>query len=107
MPEPKTESARKHASRRAAEAAGPHELVGMAYDLAILACRRGDASRSAKAVLLLRKVMRSAGPEDSSGVGKFYDWCLERIRRGEFDAAAQALSDLRAAWEEAMRRFPA
>lgn len=93
--------------RRAAGAATPHELVGMAYDLAIMACRRSEGTRSEKALLLLREVMRSAGPEDSTDLMKFYDWCLDRIRQGEFDAAAQTLGDLRAAWEEAERRFPA
>jgi hypothetical protein len=105
--ERKSESVPKNRTRRAADAAGSHELVGMAYELAILACRRRDESRSEKAILLLREVMHSAGPEDSSDVGKFYDWCLERIRQGEFDAAAQTLADLRAAWKEAERRFPA
>ncbi len=93
--------------RRAVGAATPHELVGMAYDLAIMACRRGEVARSEKAILLLREVMRSAGPEDSTDLMKFYDWCLDRIRQGEFDAAAQTLADLRVAWEEAERRFPA
>jgi hypothetical protein len=78
----------------------------MAYDLAILACGRKDEPRSERSIRLLRDVMRSAGPEDSSDLMVFYDWCLERIRRGEFELAAQTLADLRKAWEEAERRFP-
>lgn len=92
--------------RRTVSAATPHQLVGMAYDLAIMACERKEESRSEKAILLLREVMRSAGPEDSSDLMTFYDWCLERIRQGEFAQAAQTLSDLRKAWVEAERRFP-
>ena len=103
----KMESSPVKKARRAAGSASPHELVGMAYDLAIRACRQGDATRSEKAILLLRGVMSSTGPEDSTDVMKFYDWCLERIRRGEFEAAAQTLADLRVAWVEAERRFPA
>jgi flagellin-specific chaperone FliS len=102
---------RNHASapgrtiRREEGESTPHRLVGMAYDLAILACRRNDSSRSEQAVRLLQEVMRSAGPEDASDLMAFYDWCLDRIRRGEFALAAQTLSDLRTAWEKAESRF--
>jgi flagellin-specific chaperone FliS len=87
--------------RRAASDATPLRLVGMTYDLAILACRRKDALRSEQAVRLLQEVMRSAGPEDASDLMAFYDWCLDRIRSGEYAIAAQTLSDLRAAWVKA------
>jgi len=50
-------------------------------------------------------VMRSAGPEDSSDLMGFYDWCLERIRQGEFALAGQTLADLRKGWESAERRY--
>jgi hypothetical protein len=96
--EPRSESASGKKPRRDA---GPHQLVGMVYDLAILACGRRDDARAKKAIGLLRDVMRSAGPADSSDLMSFYDWCLERIRLGEFDLAAQALADLRQAWENA------
>ncbi|MBN1438174.1 MAG: hypothetical protein JW929_02085 [Anaerolineales bacterium] len=93
--------------RRGARPATPHELVGRTYDLAIRACRKGEAEKSEKAILLLRELMRAVGPEDSADVLKFYDWCVKRIRADEFDAAVQTLTDLRAAWEQAERRFPA
>ena len=94
-------SAPRRSGRRPASDATPHRLVGMAYDLAILACRRKDGSRSEQAVRLLQEVMCSAGPEDTSDLIAFYDWCLDRIRSGEYAMAAQTLSDLRAAWVKA------
>jgi flagellin-specific chaperone FliS len=92
-------------SRRVVGAATPHQLVGMAYELAIKACEREEAARSEKAILRLRNVMRSVGPEDSADLMKFYDWCLDQIGRGEFAMAAQTLSDLWKAWNAAERRF--
>jgi flagellin-specific chaperone FliS len=102
----KRESVPGHKTRQTASAANPHRLVGMAYDLAILACDRKDESRSQQAIRLLRDVMSSTGPEDASDLMTFYDWCLERIRCGEFALAAQTLADLRKAWEKAEQRFP-
>jgi flagellin-specific chaperone FliS len=80
--------------------AAPAQLIGMAYDLAVLACERADADRSIKTVLLLRDAMHSVGPEDSADLLQFYNWCLERIREGDFPVAAQTLSALRDAWKK-------
>ncbi len=88
-------------NRRTAGAATPHQLIGMAYELAILACTREEAARSQKAIGLLRNVMRSVGPADSSDLMSCYDWCLERIGNGEFALVAQTLTVLRQAWVEA------
>ncbi len=91
--------------RRTADAATPHQLIGMAYELAILACTREETARSQKAISLLRNVMRSVGPADSSDLMGCYDWCLDRIRNGEFALAAQTLSVLRQAWVDAERQL--
>ena len=99
------ETASRKARRPGVRGSGPHRLVGMAYDLAILACDRKDEARSVRSIGLLRDVMRSAGPEDSSDLMGFYDWCLERIRQGEFALAGQTLADLRKGWESAERRY--
>ena len=90
---------------RTAEAATPHQLIGMAYELAILACSREETMRSQKAISLLRNVMRSVGPADSSDLMGCYDWCLDRIGNGEFALAAQTLSVLRQSWLDADRQF--
>jgi hypothetical protein len=92
-------------THRTADAATPHQLIGMAYELAILACSREEAVRSQKAIGLLRNVMRSVGPADSSDLMGCYDWCLDRIGNGEFAMAAQTLSVLRQAWVDVERQF--
>jgi hypothetical protein len=97
-------SGRKKKMRRPPKA---HPLVGRTYDLAIRACRRGEANRSQKAIRLLREVMRSVGPEDSSDLMRCFDWCVDRIGEGEFTLAAETLADLQKAWEDAGRQLPA
>ncbi|MGB7540028.1 MAG: hypothetical protein WBM17_15920 [Anaerolineales bacterium] len=90
---------------RTAVAATPHQLIGMAYELAILACSREEVARSQRTIGLLRDVMRSVGPADSSDLMGCYDWCLDRIGNGEFALAAQTLSVLRQAWVDAERQI--
>jgi hypothetical protein len=79
----------------------PAQLIDMTYELAILACRRGDADQSVRAILLLRDAMRSVGPRDSADLLRFYDLCRDRIQGGNFQIAALTLSTLRDAWEKA------
>jgi flagellin-specific chaperone FliS len=93
----------KRRGARGLDSASPHQLVGMAYDFAIVACHRTKADQSEKAIVLLKEVMHSLGPEDSSELIASYDWCLDRIREGEFAPAAQMLADLRTAWGKAER----
>jgi hypothetical protein len=76
------------------------QLIGMTYELAILACRREDADQSVRAILLLQDAMRSIGPGDSADLQWFYDLCRDRIRDGDFHIAALTLSTLRDAWEK-------
>jgi hypothetical protein len=79
----------------------PAQLIGMTYELAILACRRKDADQSVQAILLLQDAMRSVSPRDSADLMRFYDLCRDRIQGGDFQIAALTLSTLRDAWEKA------
>jgi hypothetical protein len=87
---------------RVARPTPPAQLIGMTYDLAILACRREDADQSLQAILQLRDAMRSVSPGDSTDLVRFYDLCQARIRDGDFSIAALTLSTLRDAWEKAL-----
>ena len=78
----------------------PAKLIGIAYELAILACQREDEDQSVRNILLLQDAMCSAGPVDSADLMRFYGWCLDRIRRGDYRIAAKTLSTLRDAWEK-------
>jgi hypothetical protein len=80
-------------------------LIAMAYDLAVLACERRDAESSVKTITLLRDVMRFAGQEDVSDLLELYDWCVGRIREGEYALAAQALTSIRDSWKDTEDRL--
>jgi flagellin-specific chaperone FliS len=91
--------------RRDVSRADPIALISMAYDLAVLACRRRDVLNSSKAVNMLRDAMQFADSEDSKELLKFYDWCLDRIREEEFELAEEVLQELRDSWQDIGRRF--
>jgi len=78
----------------------PAQVIGMAYELAILACQREDEDQSVRTISLLQDAMRSVGPGDSADLLRFYGWCLDRIHKGDYHIAAETLSTLRDAWEK-------
>jgi len=78
----------------------PAQLIDMAYEMAILACQREDEDQSVRTILLLQDEMCAVGPGDSADLMRFYGWCLDRIRRGDYRVAAETLSTLRDTWEK-------
>ncbi len=76
------------------------QSIGMAYELAILACRQEDEDQSVQTIQLLQDAMRSVRPGDSTDLLRFYGWCLDRIHKGDYHIAAETLSTLRDAWEK-------
>jgi flagellin-specific chaperone FliS len=85
--------------------ASPLMLVILGYDQAIQACRAGDASRAARVITLLRSALNFDRSNQALGIFKLYQWCLECIQRGDFEAASQVLSELRAAWVQLDHRL--
>jgi Mrp family chromosome partitioning ATPase len=78
----------------------PAQLIGMAYELAIQACRQEDEDQSVRTILMLQDAMSSVGPMDSADLLRFYGWCLDRIHKGDYHIAAETLATLRDAWEK-------
>jgi len=80
--------------------ASPIRLVVMAYDLAIRACEVQDFAKATKAISVLRDALNFDYPEVSVGLFRLYQWCLDSIRKGDYDTAQKTLSELRDAWRE-------
>ena len=80
--------------------ASPLHLVIMAYDVAIRACYNKDFEKSTRAISLLRDALNFDYPEVAVGLFRVYQWCLDCIRQGDYEAASKALSELRDAWKQ-------
>lgn len=85
--------------------ASPVHLVVMAYDLAIVACEKGDYGRATKAVSVLKDALNFDYANVAVGLFRLYQWCLDCIRQGDYDSALTTLRDLREAWATVERRY--
>lgn len=87
--------------------ASPLHLVVMAYDVAIRACEQQDLARASRAVSLLRDSLSFDYPEVATGLFRLYQWCLDRIRAGDYGEAIKTLRGLREAWSTVEQRLTA
>ena len=78
--------------------ASPVKLIIMVYDLAIRACEQKDFIRATKAVSVLRDALNFDFPDVSVGLFRVYQWCLDCIRKDDYDSALKSLKELRSAW---------
>ncbi|HPH96756.1 MAG TPA: flagellar protein FliS [Anaerolineaceae bacterium] len=78
--------------------ASPLRLVIMAYDLAIRACDKQDFQTAVKAITALRDALDYDYAEVAAGLLSLYQWCLDCIRKGDYDSAKKTLVELREAW---------
>ena len=87
--------------------ASPIRLVVMAYDLAIRACEVKDFEKATKAISVLRDALNFDYPEVSVGLFRLYQWCLDSLRKGDYEATSQILVELRDAWRESEKKMSA
>jgi flagellin-specific chaperone FliS len=78
--------------------ASPLRLVIMTYDLAIRACEQQDFAKATKTIGALRDTLDMDYPDVSLGLFRLYQWCLDRIRKGDYASATTTLTELRGAW---------
>ena len=79
--------------------ASPLRLVIMTYDLAIRSCEQKDFEKSIKTISALRDALDLNYPEVSVGLFRLYQWCMDCIRQGDYEAAIHTLTELREAWK--------
>ncbi|MBK6790998.1 MAG: flagellar protein FliS [Anaerolineales bacterium] len=78
--------------------ASPLRLVIMTYDLAIRSCEQQDFGKAIKTISALRDALDLDYPEVAAGLFRLYQWCLDCIRKGDYNSAISTLSELRSAW---------
>jgi len=78
--------------------ASPLRLVIMTYDLAIRSCEQQDFGKAIKTISALRDALDLDYPEVAVGLFRLYQWCLDCIRQGDYNAAMTTLKELRSAW---------
>jgi len=87
--------------------ASPIRLVIMSYDVAIQACQQKDFSRATRAISVLRDALNFEYDETAMTLFGLYQWCLDCIRKDDFQEAIDILTDLRDAWQTAEKQMGA
>jgi len=86
--------------------AGPLDLLLMAYEVAVTACRRNDSPRAIQALVLLEGVLDfSHGEDAAAGLLRIYRYCEELVRNGQHEEAGRWLAELGEAWSDARREM--
>jgi len=80
------------------ETASPVERLLIVYDVALLACARGDLEKLGRALGVLIEGLNFDYPEVAYKLLAIYQWCGELARKKQFGEAARLLGELRLAW---------
>jgi flagellin-specific chaperone FliS len=91
--------------RRDVMGASPIRLVLMAYDLAISACEQEDFNRATKTLSILRDSLGYDYGKVTVGLFSLYQWCLDCIRKEDYQSALIILQELRDAWAKAENKI--
>jgi flagellin-specific chaperone FliS len=90
--------------------ASPIRLVVMTFDLAIQACEGKEFIRASKVVSHLRDSLNFDHGDAALGFFRLYQWCLDCIRKEDYESALKVLYELRETWvtiENQMASAPA
>jgi len=90
----------KEYQKQEVNSATPLHLVIMAYDLAIKSCEHRDFQKATTTIGCLRDALDFDVPEVSMGLFSIYQYCLDNIRKGNYEAATSTLTELRDAWKQ-------
>jgi len=81
--------------------ADPFKLLLIAYERAILGCRKRNIEMAGRAILELVNGLNMEAGNISYSLLAIYQYCGELIREGQYDESARILTELRDTWVEA------
>ena len=83
--------------------ASPEQLISYIYDVIIAACHRKDQERALRGLMELVNSLNFDYKDIAVPMYQLYRYCLDRIRKREFDEVEELIGGLKAAWTEAMK----
>ena len=88
--------------RQQLEGMKPEQLVLVAFEQGVLACRRREKRRAQRVVIELIGALVLQYRAQAEGFLALYDWVLQLLGEDRFEEAGAVLDRLRAAWEQAL-----
>ena len=76
----------------------PAQLVLKVYDYAILGCKLKDSGKVSKALIELISALKFEHGEISLGMFRLYQYCMDIVKKNQFDEVMEILSELRNTW---------
>jgi flagellar protein FliS len=85
----------------------PGELLVKTYDIALSAMVAKDESRACNVLAHLIDCLDFEHQDVALGLFKLYRYCIEQLKKGEFDVPEKIIRDLRDTWWRALGQSPA
>lgn len=76
----------------------PVHLLLKVYDFTILNCKKNDVTKASKGLVELISALNFDYEEISLGLFRLYQYCMDKIKKGEFDEVVSILQNLRESW---------
>lgn len=83
----------------------PAELLLKTYDVILVALTARDGDRACRGVAELIDNLDFRYQEAAGGLFRLYRYCMEEIKKGNFDVPSNLLRELRQTWAEAFDRL--
>jgi len=82
----------------------PLQLLIKVYDYAILNCKKKNMEKASKAIVELISALNFDHQEVSMGLFRLYQYCLDRIKQGEFEESVRILEGLKESWAQTQQK---
>ena len=76
----------------------PAQLILKIYDCAILGCKLKDSQKVSKALIELISGLDFVQGDISLGLFRLYQYCMDIVKKNQFDEVMEILSELRNTW---------
>ena len=80
----------------------PTQLLIKVYDYGILNSKKGDIDKTSKALVELISALNFDYQEIALGLFRLYQFCLDRVKKGEFEETIKILTRLRETWTKTL-----
>lgn len=82
--------------------ASPGQLVLITYDYVLRCCRCGDTVNAKRGLIELTSGLNLEYLEVAGPLYRLYEYCLDRVREGDFAEVQRIVTELRDAWTEVL-----
>ncbi len=80
----------------------PGELVLKLYDMGVVALVAQDQQRAARVLAQLIETLDFRYHDVAFGLFRLYRYCMDEIKKGEYDVPTRVLRELRDTWAKAL-----